>query len=281
LNCGSALTGPFCSACGQRNVPPYPTVRDLAVDAFWELSGWDGRFAGTVRALVRRPGMLTREFLEGRRVRYISPLRLYLMASLVYFLVAAAVPNEKPGTAVDAGGIRIGVFTPAPKGTKVDSIAAAAERADDLKSIEEAPAWIRPVLKRAVEDPSGLRRALLESMPKMLFALLPVFALILALFYRGKNYPEHLYFAVHLHAFIFLALTLSGLAKLTGSNPVGLVVGLAIALWIPVYLHVALRQVYGGSHARTLAKASGIGAIYALISIPAWFGLVMWAARSG
>jgi hypothetical protein len=44
LNCGSPLTGPFCANCGQRNVPPYPSVRELAVDAFWELSGWDERF---------------------------------------------------------------------------------------------------------------------------------------------------------------------------------------------------------------------------------------------
>ena len=68
-------------------------MRELAVDAFWELSGWDGRFALTVRSLLRRPGMLTREFLEGRRARYVSPLRLYLMASLVYFLIAAAAPD--------------------------------------------------------------------------------------------------------------------------------------------------------------------------------------------
>jgi hypothetical protein len=60
LNCGTPLGGPFCSACGQRDVPPYPTVRELVVDAFWELSGWDGRFALTVRALLPRPGLLTR-----------------------------------------------------------------------------------------------------------------------------------------------------------------------------------------------------------------------------
>ena len=51
LNCQSPLMGPFCASCGQRDVPPYPTVRELAVDAFWELSGWDGRFASTVKAL--------------------------------------------------------------------------------------------------------------------------------------------------------------------------------------------------------------------------------------
>ena len=51
LNCGTPLSGPFCSSCGQRDIPPYPSARELAIDAFWELSGWDGRFASTVRAL--------------------------------------------------------------------------------------------------------------------------------------------------------------------------------------------------------------------------------------
>src|SRR3569833_174672 len=93
LNCNTELVGPFCAQCGQRALPPYPSVRELVTDAFWELSGWDGRFAATVRALFRAPGQLTLDFLEGRRARFISPLRLYLLASLLYFLVAAAVPG--------------------------------------------------------------------------------------------------------------------------------------------------------------------------------------------
>src|SRR5687767_11829400 len=93
LNCGAALEGRFCSACGQRDVPPYPSVRELALDAATEFSGWDGRLSSTLRALVRRPGLLTLEFLEGRRARYVSPLRLYLSTSLAYFLLAAAAPS--------------------------------------------------------------------------------------------------------------------------------------------------------------------------------------------
>src|SRR5687767_9678502 len=115
LNCGAALSGAFCAQCGQRALPPYPTTRELAGDAFQEISGWDGRFALTIRTLLRAPGKLTTEFLTGRRARYISPVRLYLVTSLAYFVIAAATPNIRPtGTLVEAGGIRIGVFTPAP-----------------------------------------------------------------------------------------------------------------------------------------------------------------------
>src|ERR1700716_3678612 len=87
LNCGAQIGGQFCGSCGQRDIPPYPSVRELAIDAALEFSGWDGRLASTLRALVLRPGLLTREFLEGRRARYISPLPLYLMASLSYFVL--------------------------------------------------------------------------------------------------------------------------------------------------------------------------------------------------
>src|SRR2546423_11537437 len=92
--------------------PPYPDVRELVVDAVSEFSGWDGRLASTLRALLQRPGMLTHEFLEGRRARYISPLRLYLTASLVYFLIAAAAPDVRL-TAGNAsfGAISVGVST--------------------------------------------------------------------------------------------------------------------------------------------------------------------------
>ena len=79
LNCGAELHGPFCSGCGQRVVPPYPSLREMAGDAWHEFSGWDGRFARTLRMLIH-PGVLTVEVLEGRRARYVSPLRLYLAA---------------------------------------------------------------------------------------------------------------------------------------------------------------------------------------------------------
>ena len=61
LNCGAALVGQFCAECGQRALPPHPTVQELVGDAVSEFSGWDGKFAETVRLLVARPGELTFE----------------------------------------------------------------------------------------------------------------------------------------------------------------------------------------------------------------------------
>jgi hypothetical protein len=294
LNCGAALSGSFCAACGQRDIPPYPGVRELAVDALSEFSGWDGRLASTLRALVQRPGMLTHEFLEGRRVRYISPLRLYLMTSLVYFLIAAAAPNveQAPGK-VSIAGIDVGVSTAQRKdgGTRPERVAnaasgafdkgqplTAAERDSALKDIASAPKAMQPFLKRAVEDPAGFKRGLLETMPRTLFVLLPIFAGIVALFYHGRKFPEHLYFAIHLHAFIFLALAMTQLLKFTRVPALAAVGGVAAFIWIPVYATLAFRRVYGGSVRKTLAKELGIGAIYLFVSGIALAVMIYWVS---
>lgn len=286
LNCSAPLNGPFCAECGQRDIPPYPSTRELVVDAFWELSGWDGRFATTVRALVQRPGMLTREFLEGRRARYLSPLRLYLLASLAYFVIAAAVPAVKPpGTSPN--GVTISAATRSRPERVADVMRgslnngqtpSSVDRAAALKDVEKAPALMRPTLHKVIADPAGFKRGIVETMPRMLFALLPVFAAIVAIFYRRRKYPEHLYFAIHLHAFIFLALSVAELAKFTRVPAIVGAVGLVSVLWIPVYTTLAFRRAYGGSLMVTLAKEAAIGALYLTMAIVAFILMLYWVS---
>lgn len=282
LNCGAALHGVFCSTCGQRDIPPYPSVRELVVDAFWELSGWDGRFASTVRAVISKPGLLTRDFLEGRRARYLSPLRLYLMCSLVYFLIAAAAPEVVVnGNKSLFIGVKLGQTQ--SNGTQVSRPERVAGEARDamqnqaalpdsvkkkaLEDIAHAPKVMQPFLRRAVEDPSGFRRGLLEAMPRMLFALLPVFAVLVSMFYRGRKYPEHFYFALHLHAFVFLAFAASAASRFTRVAPISIAVGIASFLWMAIYATLSFRRVYGGSLVATLAKEVGIGVLYGVVSL--------------
>ena len=286
LNCGAPLTGPFCAECGQRDIPPYPSTRELVVDAFWELSGWDGRFATTVRALVQRPGMLTREFLEGRRARFLSPLRLYLLASLAYFVIAAAAPNVRlPGK--NANGLTVSATTKSRPERVADAVSGSlesgqvltsADRAEALKDIERAPSLMRPFLQKAVGDPNGFKRAIIQAMPRMLFALLPVFAAIVGVFYRRRKYPEHLYFAIHLHAFIFLALSVAALARFTRVPMIAEAFSIVSVLWVPVYATLAFRRVYGGSMATTLMKEVVIGTIYFAVSVVAFILTLYWVS---
>ena len=87
-NCGAPLAGPYCVTCGQRHEPHVHSVRHFAAEAFESITHADSRLWRTLGYLLVKPGRLTREFFEGRRVRYLPPFRLYLVISLAFFLIA-------------------------------------------------------------------------------------------------------------------------------------------------------------------------------------------------
>lgn len=279
LNCGASLSGAFCAECGQRAAPPHPTLRELGGEAFAEFSGWDGKVAETIRALVRKPGKLTTEFLEGRRARYISPLRLYLTCSVIYFLIAASTPTSTRSAIVITPGPTAGAEQPR---TVIDANKSGGLTDEDRREIDRAvnnaPRLLRPLMQRVSADSKGFQDEMFASLPKALFALLPVFAGIVALFYRRRHFSEHLYFAFHLHAFIFVALSVAAVVKLAHVVPLEVVAGIGVLVWLPVYAHLAFRRVYGGSAGQTLLKEVGIGALYVAASIPAIVVLALWVA---
>ena len=262
LNCGEPLSGPFCSKCGQRAIPAYPTLRELVGDAWQELSGYDGRVLRTFRHLMRWPGALTLEVLEGHRARYVSPVRVYLVASVIYFLVSAASPTViKPRAPVRSpGNFNVDLSNPeAAVGGLTPE-----ERAEIHKSIDGSPWWVRPVLQSAVADPAAFQRRLLQNLPRALFALVPVFAGILALFYRRRPFSQHLIFALHVHAVIFLAQTVREAADFTRSVSVGELVSLLVLVYLTVYILRAFKAVYRERWGTIVLKSAGVGAIYGI-----------------
>ena len=83
LNCEVPLTGPYCSACGQKAVDPRETLRAILHDALGDVIAWDTRVLRTLRRLITSPGFLSREWAAGRRARYVPPFRLYVWLTLV------------------------------------------------------------------------------------------------------------------------------------------------------------------------------------------------------
>jgi hypothetical protein len=112
-NCGQPLAGEFCAACGQRHEPHVHTLGHFAGEAFESISHADSRLWRTLLYLLTKPGFLTREFFDGRRVRYLPPFRLYLVISVLFFLVVGAgggiddddVEIEKPQTAEEIAAV--------------------------------------------------------------------------------------------------------------------------------------------------------------------------------
>src|SRR5947207_6741793 len=86
-NCGAQLRGHWCAQCGQAAIDYRRSFRHVIVDVLDSFLNWDSKFFATLGLLIVKPWKLTNEFLAGKRVRYLHPLRLYLLASIVFFFV--------------------------------------------------------------------------------------------------------------------------------------------------------------------------------------------------
>jgi Protein of unknown function (DUF3667) len=95
-NCGAPLTGEFCSNCGQHAIDYRRSIFRVLLDAADSFLNWDTKFLKTLGLLLIRPWELTNDFNAGRRARYVHPLRLYLLASIIFFLLARAINLESP-----------------------------------------------------------------------------------------------------------------------------------------------------------------------------------------
>jgi len=91
LNCGTRLDTAYCPQCGQKNRDYRLSFRDLFSDFIEELLDVDSRVLKSLRLLFTRPGFLTREYISGRRVSYLPPVRLYLIASVLFFLTLSLI----------------------------------------------------------------------------------------------------------------------------------------------------------------------------------------------
>ena len=97
-NCGAPLTGEFCAQCGQHAIDYRRSIFRVLLDAADSFLNWDTKFLHSVNVLLLRPWKLTNDFNSGRRARYVHPLRLYLIASIIFFLLAKAIDWETPAS---------------------------------------------------------------------------------------------------------------------------------------------------------------------------------------
>jgi hypothetical protein len=95
LNCGTETTGRFCPACGQENIEPKQTVWHLITHFFSDLTHFDGKFFITVKDLFAKPGLLSREYMIGKRASYLDPIRMYIFTSAVFFLIFFSLVDVK------------------------------------------------------------------------------------------------------------------------------------------------------------------------------------------
>ncbi|MGH8221474.1 MAG: DUF4286 family protein [Woeseiaceae bacterium] len=223
LNCNRPLAGQYCASCGQRARTRLISLWELIADAFGDLFELDSRLWRTLIPLFARPGKLTRDYLEGKRARFMPPFRSYLVLSIIFFLVAffdpkrdfeiLFEPEQTPATEpsepeqvgqdapkrLDEAGVVISDeerarLEDASSGLNIDLSSGEAEADCDLSDMDMAgmPDWLarrltpermQRVCDRINADSSIFLDKLIENVPAALFFLLPLMALVLKMLY--------------------------------------------------------------------------------------------------
>jgi hypothetical protein len=229
-NCGGPAGGAYCPSCGQETALHPPTAREFLHEFIGHYVALEGKLWRTLKALVF-PGRLTNEYFAGRRRQYVLPLRLYLTASVVFFLVAKVL---MPSSTADLRYTAYSASANAGNATLTYTCKPGIPLCDLLNAHARG---------RFGEVPKAqfvryIQERLVAYAPYAMFFLLPVFALLTRAAYwnRPRNYGEHLVFAFHVHTFVFLV------AALVAAFQSFYLVTVPAA----VYVGAALGKVFGG-----------------------------------
>lgn len=271
-NCLTQLRGPFCSECGQHQRDLDRPFREVAAEGLSTFVAFDTRIGRTIGPLIRRPGMLTTEFLDGRRARYVHPFKLYFAFSLVFFLVFSfssysIIHTNEPGIiSISTSG------NESPQAAEPQTLdgpldASIPTGSEDLEWINN---FFAPLEELAENDPERFNGLFIDRLSKSLIILVPIVALLLQLLYWKPRYVAHLVFSLHLHSFAFLILVVGALADLSlgfMGFDAGSMGNNVATLAILIYAFLALRRVYAQGRLITMLKLVVLSIGYALALI--------------
>jgi Protein of unknown function (DUF3667) len=253
-NCDEAVVGEYCTRCGQAIAGLDIPVGDFARDFASEALGLDSRVRLTLAPLFLDPGRVPLDFVMGQRARFVPPIRLYLLASFMMFLILSFSPIE------------------------VKEVVTATALADSV-SAELAPTPASPgangfgsrLEQRFVAgfeaistDVEGFSKLFMSRLAQSMFFLLPAFALLLKLAYRKRFYVHHVIFALYEHSVVFLLVAALALPAVMGVPSVSEWLDVLL-LTVPIHLVVAMHRFYGESWIRTTAKSVAVLVAYTMV----------------
>jgi hypothetical protein len=288
-NCGQPLATKdnFCRNCGQENHDLQIPFRHLASEALEGVFHFDSKLYRTTKALLFRPGFLTSEFGKGRRVSYVPPIRLYIFLSFIFFLLLSFNPGKNRSedqndlaSAVSADSSQSNNFNLSIYSINSDMLKGLNDvQIDSVLTKEgiEITSFTRYITKQLARIAGGgkaeFMHILLKSVSYMMFVLMPIFALLLYLFYRKRAgyYLNCLVFSVHFHSFMFLLFTIYLVVNWFVSSAFLL---FGLPLLIGVYFYFALKTAYGQARMVTMLKVAVIGALH-ILAILACFMLMV------
>jgi hypothetical protein len=308
LNCGTKLEDTYCHHCGQKDIPRRQTLGDMFINFISSFWSYEGKFFLTTKYILLRPGFLAVEYNAGRRESYYHPARMYVFVSFLFFLLLVSLPDSD-NPAAEAGlseedkkelaenGLNPAMFGDTLKYDSIDKKKKrgitwnikdqeyeSMEQYDSIQNTlpeEKRDGWFtRLMQKRTFElqkkygdDGDALGKDFLsiftDNFSKVLFYLMPFFALVLKLLYirRDYYYSEHLVFTVYYYNFFYMAGCIMMLLNLV---PWLGWLSVLIGFWIYFYILVAMKRTYGQGWGKTILKFmlfTGLFSILVLIGV--------------
>ena len=298
LNCDTIVLGSFCQNCGQENIEPKESVWHLISHFFNDVTHFDGKFFSTIKILITKPGFLSSEYSKGRRTKYLNPIRMYIFTSAIFFFIFFSVYKgetvmniSNTGRSAKSDSIRYEVYKELPhKGPVLSkeewlvkekpkgiTIAPGNYRSKEqydslLKAGIKKHNWFeRHLVYKSIELNSkyhddnklfikDMAAKFLHLLPQLFFVLLPLYALLLKIFYfRSKDfyYTDHVIFTIHFYIFLFLVmmfiLFLKQLEIYTHFTPISYLSYL-LQLYTFFYFYKSMRKFYLQRRGKTILK---------------------------
>ncbi|TDO73614.1 uncharacterized protein DUF3667 [Flavobacterium chryseum] len=284
LNCRHVVEQKFCPNCGQENTDSRKTFHHLFIHFFEDLTHYENAFWKTIRNLLFKPATLTKEYLSGKRLSYLAPVRLYIFISFITFLMIALFPS-KVAENLDKSGK--GVSTKLEKNSKVNVKTFNGNRHFELKPMKEIDSiqkygtekeklsefeyWSYEKVIHVTEH-NTIKEIIIKfvdsfthNIPKILFIIMPLFAFFLWLFHDKKKwyYFDHGIFTLHYFSFLLLIfLILFIINKVIGlfgeNSPIAFISDITNfigIIWMCYYFYPAHHRFYGESRFVSFVKS--------------------------
>lgn len=281
LNCRHVVEQKFCPNCGQENTDSRKTFHHLFIHFFEDLTHYENAFWKTIKNLLFKPSTLTKEYLSGRRLSYLAPVRLYIFISFITFLLIAIFPStvdEKFDKSEKAISTELAINN---KGKdekfnrtthfklmtmkEIDSIQKYGKEEEKFSDFEY---WASEKVIYVTEH--NTKREIVEkflesfvhNLPKILFVIMPFFAFFLWIFHDKKKwyYFDHGIFTLHYFSFLLLIfLILFIVDKTIGAIPpiafIADIVSFVGIIWMCYYFYPAHHRFYGETRIVSFVKS--------------------------
>jgi Protein of unknown function (DUF3667) len=293
----------FCAHCGQENHTHKLPIKHFAMELVESFTHFDTKVLATFKDLIVQPGLVIKNFNDNKRARYVPPIRIYAFTSFAFFLILSFATNKKVDKALEYSAKDIqkasqrsfksqilGQYIEADSLTNRELAAQpflTNELIDStLRSKKIETNWVSTrILHTIIKIGKGeltladIYKKFVKSSSYAIFLFMPIFAFLMMLFYRKRDYyySEFLVFSIYFHTFLFSVFGI--LVILFGFINVDFeIISMLLLLGMVVYLGLSLKRVFEDSIPITVLKTVLLSLTYSfllLFSIRALFFISM------